>query len=291
MDLSSFLRLVLLAAIWGGSFLFMRVAANTFGPAFLVEARVGFAALSLLVVAIYLKRKLEFTRHWRHFMVLGLFNSALPFLFFGYAAQSLTVSTLSILNSTAPMWGALIGYLWHRTPLTPKSLLGMAFGICGVTILVGPDFSGSETANLLPLVAGALAAGCYGLATNYTKIAPNISSFNNAHGSMWAATIWLLPLLAIIPMRAVPSAIEISSVIALGVICTGIAFLLYFGLVERIGPTSTLTVTFMIPIFGILWGYLILDEPIGMSTLIGTSVVLVGTMLVTGFSPKKLFSR
>ncbi|MGI9919034.1 DMT family transporter [Vibrio owensii] len=291
MTAASFFRLLCLAAIWGGSFLFMRVAANTFGPAYLIEFRVGFAAIALLLISIYLKKKLSFTAHTKHFFIIGLFNTAAPFLFFAYAAQTLNASTLSILNSTAPIWGALIGFIWYRSPLTPKAILGMAIGIAGVAVLVGWSAVKIGDEAILPIIASLLAACSYGIATNYTKNAPQIPAFNNAHGSMWAAVIWVLPLLPFLPMRAEPTSIEWSSVVALGVVCTGLAYLLYFRLVSEVGPASALSVTFLIPVFGILWGYLILDEPIGFNTIIGTILVLSGTMLVTGFSPTAMLAK
>ncbi|QCO88498.1 DMT family transporter [Vibrio neocaledonicus] len=287
----SFFRLLCLAAIWGGSFLFMRVAANTFGPAYLIEFRVTFAAVALLLIAVYLKKKLTLTAHTKHFFIIGLFNSAVPFLLFAYAAQTLNASTLAILNSTAPIWGALVGFVWYRSPLTTKSVLGMLIGIGGVAVLVGLDTSTIGEEAMLPIAASLMASFSYGIATNYTKNAPQVPAFDNAHGSMWAAVIWVLPLLPFLPMRAEPSHFEWSSVVTLGVVCTGFAYLLYFRLVSDIGPASALTVTFLVPVFGILWGYLVLDEPVGSNTIIGTILVLSGTMLVTGFSPTAMLAK
>ncbi|MFH4667881.1 DMT family transporter [Vibrio alginolyticus] len=287
----SFFRLLCLAAIWGGSFLFMRVAANTFGPAYLIEFRVTFAAVALLLIAVYLKKKLTLTAHTKHFYIIGLFNSAVPFLLFAYAAQTLNASTLAILNSTAPIWGALVGFVWYRSPLTAKSVLGMLIGIGGVAVLVGLDTSTIGEEAMLPIAASLMASFSYGIATNYTKNAPQVPAFDNAHGSMWAAVIWVLPLLPFLPMRAEPSHFEWSSVVTLGVVCTGFAYLLYFRLVSDIGPASALTVTFLVPVFGILWGYLVLDEPVGSNTIIGTILVLSGTMLVTGFSPTAMLAK
>ncbi|MGI3012725.1 DMT family transporter [Vibrio alginolyticus] len=287
----SFFRLLCLAAIWGGSFLFMRVAANTFGPAYLIEFRVTFAAVALLLIAVYLKKKLTLTAHTKHFFIIGLFNSAVPFLLFTYAAQTLNASTLAILNSTAPIWGALVGFVWYRSPLTAKSVLGMLIGIGGVAVLVGLDTSTIGEEAMLPIAASLMASFSYGIATNYTKNAPQVPAFDNAHGSMWAAVIWVLPLLPFLPMRAEPSHFEWSSVVTLGVVCTGFAYLLYFRLVSDIGPASALTVTFLVPVFGILWGYLVLDEPVGSNTIIGTILVLSGTMLVTGFSPTAMLAK
>lgn len=287
----SFFRLLCLAAIWGGSFLFMRVAANTFGPAYLIEFRVTFAAVALLLIAVYLKKKVTLTAHTKHFFIIGLFNSAVPFLLFAYAAQTLNASTLAILNSTAPIWGALVGFVWYRSPLTAKSVLGMLIGIGGVAVLVGLDTSTIGEEAMLPIAASLMASFSYGIATNYTKNAPQVPAFDNAHGSMWAAVIWVLPLLPFLPMRAEPSHFEWSSVVTLGVVCTGFAYLLYFRLVSDIGPASALTVTFLVPVFGILWGYLVLDEPVGSNTIIGTILVLSGTMLVTGFSPTAMLAK
>ncbi|MEZ8811334.1 DMT family transporter [Vibrio alginolyticus] len=287
----SFFRLLCLAAIWGGSFLFMRVAANTFGPAYLIEFRVTFAAVALLLIAVYLKKKLTLTANTKHFFIIGLFNSAVPFLLFAYAAQTLNASTLAILNSTAPIWGALVGFVWYRSPLTAKSVLGMLIGIGGVAVLVGLDTSTIGEEAMLPIAASLMASFSYGIATNYTKNAPQVPAFDNAHGSMWAAVIWVLPLLPFLPMRAEPSHFEWSSVVTLGVVCTGFAYLLYFRLVSDIGPASALTVTFLVPVFGILWGYLVLDEPVGSNTIIGTILVLSGTMLVTGFSPTAMLAK
>lgn len=291
MSYASFIRLMMLAAIWGGSFLFMRIAANTFGPAYLIECRVGFAALSLLLVSYSLKRSLPFRQYFHHFMIIGLFNTALPFLLFAYSAQTLNASTLSVLNSTAVIWGALIGVLWHKAPLTKRVVLGMALGIFGVTVLVGVDAIQIGTQARLPIVAAIMAAFSYGIATNYTKSAPKVAAFDNAHGNMWAAVIWILPLLPFIPMRGAPTEVEMVSVVALGVVCTGAAYLLYFRLVADEGATSALSVTFLIPVFGILWGALILDEPVGWSTVFGTGLVLSGTMLVTHFSPLSLLKK
>lgn len=284
MDFPSFLRLILLAAIWGGSFLFMRIAANVMGPAVLIEARVLFAAIALLVISLYLKKKLELTKHTRHFFIIGLFNTALPFLLFAYAAQTLNASTLSILNSTAAIWGAVIGVFWTKTPLTKRGTLGLLIGVIGVAVLVGWDAVRIGEEATLPIIAGLMAACCYGIATNYAKNAPSVPAFNNAHGSMWAACLIVLPLIPFVPMREVPTQEVWLAVVLLGVVCTGAAYLLYFRLVTDIGPSSALSVTFLIPMFGILWGNLILGEPIGINTAVGTILVISGTMLVTGFS-------
>jgi len=290
MDTASFLRLLSLAAIWGASFLFMRIGAPVLGPGMLVELRVGFAALFLAVVGWFLHKRLRATEHWRHYLILGLFNSALPFLLYGYAAQTLSASLLSIINATAPIWGAILVALASRQGLQAKTLLGLVLGICGVAILVGFDAVVVHPGAELAIVAALGAALCYGIASTYARSAKTVEAFANAHGSMWAATLLMLPVLPFFPVIETPGVGVMASVLALGVICSGVAYLLYFRLIADVGPASALTVTFLIPVFGMLLGGLFLDEVVGWHSLLGALVVLAGTALVTGFSPRKLFA-
>lgn len=287
MSLASVLRLILLASIWGGSFLFMRLTANSLGPVFLIEGRVLAAALCLLLISFCLRRKLSFLSHLKHFFIIGAFNTAFPFLMFAYAAQTLNASTLAILNSTAPLFGAVIASVWQKERLKPKAGVGLLVGMLGVCTLVGQQALSLGEEGLWAIFACLLAAFMYGLSANYTKVAPAIPPFENAHGSMWAAVIIVLPLLPLIPIRD-PITLPISlSVLTLGIVCTGFAYLLYFRLVKDDGPASALSVTFLVPLFGILWGYLFLEEAIGLNTFLGALLVISGTILVTGFSFKK----
>jgi drug/metabolite transporter (DMT)-like permease len=280
------LSLFTLAALWGGSFLFVRIAANPLGPAVLIETRVAFAALTLLVVSFFLKKSLHFMSNIKHFLILGLFNSALPFLLFAYSAQILNVSTLAILNSTAPIWGAIIGAVWTRTWLTKEVVFGLVLGMIGVSVLVGWEAINVGDEAIIPMIAALMGAFSYGVATNYAKNAPSVEPFNNAHGSMWASVILVLPLVPFMPVREVVSVDIVFAVFALGAVCTGLAYLLYFRLIKELGASSALTVTFIIPVFGILWGYLFLGETVGINAIIGTVLVVTGTMFVTGFASR-----
>jgi len=291
MNASSIARLLILSAIWGGSFIFMRIAVPALGPVVLMEFRVLLAALFLAGVALLLKSRLETGTHWKHYLILGLFNSALPFLLFGYAALTLPASLLAILNATAPIWSTLIGVLWLRQRLTPKTFLGLCLGIIGVALLVGLDRAMLQPGAELAAAAALGAAFCYGIASLYAKQARAVEPFANAHGSMWAATLWLLPASFFFPPPALPGTDIMLTVLVLGVVCSGVAYLLYFRLIAEIGAAPALTVTFLIPLFGVLWGYLFLDEAIGWHTLGGAFIVIAGTALVTGFSPRLLFAR
>ncbi len=280
------LCLVSLAAIWGSSFLFIRIGVPVLGPALLMEIRVALAAVFLLLAAGFLKKSLPPIQHWRHFLIVGFVNSALPFLLFAYAVQTLTASLLSIINATAPLWGALIGALWYRQSLKRRQMAGLLLGVAGVSVLVGFDSAAQLEGASLALLAGFGAACLYGVASVYAQSVAHIAPFDNAHGSMWAATLLLLPLVPFSPIRTVPDAPILLAVLMLGVLCTGFAYLLYFRLVADVGASAALSVTFLIPIFGIFWGYLFLGEPVGWHTVLGTLLVLLGTALVTGFLPR-----
>ncbi|MDF0605811.1 DMT family transporter [Neisseriaceae bacterium TC5R-5] len=284
MTTANLIRLTLLSAIWGSSFLFMRISVTAFGPALLIFARVGLAALFLLIIARQLHKTLPIRQHWRHFLLLGLFGSGLPFLLFAFAAQTVTASLLSILNATAPMWAVVIATVWQRKRLALPSLLGLLLGVLGVALLAGINTMQLAGDSRWALLAGLAAPFCYGIATVYTQSAPAVDPYANAHGSMWAATVLLAPLLLSSPLPStLPSLSMMMAVVVLGVLCSGVAYLLYFRLIADIGAAPALTVTYLTPVFGILWGVLFLNESVGWHTLAGSLCVLGGTALVTGW--------
>lgn len=291
MATASLIRLVVLAAIWGASFLFTRISVPVLGPTLLVEWRVGLAAIFLAAMSVLLNRRLDIKTQWKYFLVLGLFNSALPFLLFSFAARTVSASLLSIINATAPIWGAIIGAVWARHTLSVKTIFGLCLGVVGVAILVGFDEITLRPGAGVAITAALCAAGCYGIANLYAKAAKSVEPFSNAHGSMWGATLLVAPALPFFPANAVPGIGIMAAVLALGVLCTGIAYLLYFRLLADVGAESALTVTFLIPVFGVLWGFLFLDETVGWHTVVGSLIVIIGTALVTNFSPVHLFAK
>ena len=291
MSSASLVRLLSLSAIWGASFLFMRMGAPVLGPALLIELRVGLAAIFLTVVGLLLKESLSIREHWKHFLVLGLLNSALPFLLFSFAAQTLSASLLSILNATAPIWGAVIGAVLTRTAMTRRAGLGLGLGVAGVAVLVGFDPAALREGAPSAIALGLGAAFSYGIATHYAKSARKVAPFANAHGSMWAATLLVAPVVPFYSNAVMPTAPVALAVVALGVLCSGVAYLLYFRLIADIGAAPALTVTFLVPVFGVMWGHFLLDEPVGWKTLAGACIVVLGTALVTGFTPSVLVAK
>jgi len=285
MSTANLFRLILLAAIWGGSFLFMRIAAPVLGAAVLIEYRVLFASLFLAAMALALKKPLNLRQHWKHYLILGLFNSALPFLMFAFAARTLSASLLAVLNATTPLWGTLIGAVWTRQMVSAKVMLGLALGACGVALLVGFDHVTTKPGAGIAIAAVLFASFNYGIASNYAKQAKTVEPFANAHGSMWASTLLVLPALPFFPAPGEPTLGIMGAVLALGVLCSGVAYLIYFRLIQDVGPSSALTVTFLSPLFGILWGVLFLQESVGWYTFAGAAIVITGTALVTGFRP------
>lgn len=291
MTRSDLLRLLALAAIWGASFLLMRIASPVLGAAYLAEGRVLVAAVFLYGLTLVLHKNRRLLPHWKHFLIVGFFNSALPFLLFGFAALHLSASQLSILNATAPIWAFLIALGIGTEQLQFKRSLGLLLGVIGVTILFGDALLELKTDTLWAMGLGLGAAFCYGIASNYAKTAKGMDSFDQAHGSMWAAAILLLPTLPFLPMRTEPTTMSVLAVLAIGIICSGVAYLLYFRLIQDTGATSALTVTFLIPIFGTAWGILFLNESLSWNGIVGMVVILIGTSLVTGFDLSKFLTR
>ncbi len=287
MNAASLARLFFLAAIWGASFLFMRVGVPAFGPVALIMFRVTIAAAFLWLASLWLRHELQLAQRWRYFLILGILNSAFPFLLFAYAAQSLPASLLSILNATSPLFGAAFAALWLRTPLTLAVALGLTFGLAGVTVLVGQNAVLADDTHWLALAAGLLAPASYSVASIYTRTQPRLTSpFANAHGSMWMASLTVLPLFLFAPVRHSPDAVDWTAVALLGTVCTGAAYLLYFRLIHDVGPTRALSVTFLIPVFGVLWGALFLGESVTLSMVIGGTIVLSAIAFVSAPAKK-----
>ncbi len=272
-------ELLLLGAIWGASFLFMRVAAPEFGPVPLIAIRVAIAAACLSLILASQGKWAVLRGSWRKLSFLGTINSALPFSLFAFATLSLTAGFAAVLNATAPLFGALVAFVWLRERPRPKQVLGLWIGFVGVVLLVWHKLS--VQGDLTAIFAALLAATGYGIASHFAKRQlPGLEPLAVATGSLVAASavlavpaVWLWP-------AHIPSLKSWGCVLALGLFCTALAYAMYFRLIVRVGPTKAILVTYLIPVFGILWGRLFLSEQITLRTLLGGTVILIGTTIV-----------
>lgn len=284
-DLTDFL---LLAALWGASFLFMRVAAPAFGAFALVEVRVAIAAAFLLPLLAWRGGLAALRAHAPTLAVVGVLNSAIPFVLFTYSTLTITAGFASILNATVPMWAALVAWLWLRERIRAAQWLGLAIGLAGVVLLVWGRIDlrpgGSQWSATLAIAAALLASLSYGVAANYTKRRlAGVNTLAVATGSQIAAALALAPF-ALATWPAAPVGVrDWAAAIALGVACTGLAYILYFRLIDRVGAMRAASVTFLIPLFGVLWGAVFLSEAITLQMAAGGAVILVGTALALGF--------
>lgn len=275
--------LFLLGALWGASFLFIRVAVPEFGPFALVEVRVALAALVLSGLVLARGRSLKIWTWRRPFLLLGFVNVAVPFTLISASEVHLTASLAAILNSTTVLFTAVIASFWLGDPLTARKASGIVLGIFGVGVLVGWDplpLNGMVVLSVLAVLGGSLAYGIGGVYAKKTFV--GLPPASMAVGQLSSAALLMLPLTAAVPPSRSPSALALACLLALALLSTAFAYLLFFYLLENAGPTSTSTVTLIVPVFGLLFGVVLLGEPVGVGTLVGLAVVLLSVALVTG---------
>ncbi len=278
---------VMLAAIWGASFMFMRTASQEMGPLASAGMRVIIAALFLLPILWFKGLGGALRKHWKITLSVGVLNSALPFVCFTYALLSITTGLSAILNATVPLFGALVAWLWLKDRPSGSRMLGLAVGFIGVTMLAWDKASFKPDANGLStgwaVLACLLACLCYGTAASVAKrYMAGLPSLVSATGSQIGASIALMPLTLLYWPAQAPSLQAWGSVLVLGVVCTGLAYILYFRLIERAGPARALAVTFAIPAFAVFYGVLLLGESITPWMVICALVIIAGTTLSTG---------
>ncbi len=275
--------LLVLSALWGGSFLFIRVAAPAFGPIVLIEARVVLAGLVLLGWALLAGRLRSPRGHWRAFLVIGIFNSALPFTLISAAELTLTASLAATLNATTPLFGAVVSALWLGEAVTVKKVLGLLLGFAGVVVLVGLGPLPLTAPVLLGVGASLVAALSYAASAVYTKgHTHGVPPLATSTYSQLGAALVLLPAVPFAVPAQPPTAAALWSLLALSLACTAFAYLLYFRLIANLGPTRAMLVTYLSPAFGILWGALFLAEPLSVATFAGFGLILASVGLVAG---------
>ena len=277
------IEFIALGAIWGSSFLFMRLGAADFG--FVATAGVRVAIASVLLLPI-----LWFSGHWRslqhnaaRILFIGLINSALPFLMFAYAVMHISTGLSSILNATAPLFGALIAWLWLKDRLTLSRSLGLVIGFAGVALLAADKASFRPGGDGWAVLACLVATLCYGYSASYTKrYLSGVHPLALASGSQLGAALGLaLPTLWWWPEHH-PGWTPWLSLLVLGALCSGAAYIMYFRLIAQLGPARAITVTFLVPVFGVLYGTTLLGEQLTAWMLGCGAVVVLGTAMSSG---------
>ncbi len=279
--------LVFLAALWGSSFIFLRIAALEMDPGWIAFLRTGLSALAVLVYTTALRLPLEIARHWRAYLIVGSLNASLPWLLYSYAGKSLPASYMVMMNSLTPIFVVLYSAMIAGERITLTRVAGMILGCAGVAMIVGlgPLKINREVVIAVALCLVSVSAYALGGIATRRYGREQDSSVLTA-GSMLLATPLLIPTLgpamSLDPASSGPSLAAILALLALGVGSSGIGYLIYYRLVARIGATRSLTVTYLMPLFGTFYGVALLGEPFGIGMAAGGITVLLATALVTG---------
>ena len=277
-------RFIALAALWGASFLFMRIGGHEFGALPTAGLRVAVATLFLLPILLWRGLGPQLAQHWRKVLFVGIFNSAIPFVCFTYALLSISTGLSAILNASVPLFGALVAWLWLGDRPQRTRMLGLVIGFVGVSMLAWdkasfkPDASGLSSG--WAVLACLLACVCYAIAASFTKrYLGGLPALVTAAGSQLGAALFLvLPALWFWPQQT-PGAGAWMAELALGVLCTGVAYILFFWLIENIGPARALTVTFVLPVFAVIYGLIFLGETVSLWMLLCATIIICGTAL------------
>ncbi len=273
----------MLGALWGASFLFMRIATPQFGPVALITLRVLIAGLVLLPLMIHRGAAPAMRQNLIPIVTLGIINSAIPFSLLAFATLTLTAGFTSILNGTTPLWGGVLAWFWLHDRLSPMRIAGLLIGFVGVALLIWPNVGEGPAGSQLGLIAGTLAAALYAIGANFAKKRlSHVPPIALATGTQLGAFAALAPIAIFVWPSEPISALGWVSVLVLGVACTAAAYILYFRLIANVGPANTMTVTYLIPAFAMGWGALALGEEITTEMLIACGVILLGTALATG---------
>lgn len=286
---------IALGALWGSSFLFMRFSTVEFGPLPTAAGRVGIAAAFLLPIMLLRGLWPELKKHWPKIFLLGIFNSAIPFACFSFSLLAITTGLSAILNATVPMFGALIAWAWLKDKPAMSRIIGLVIGFAGVALLAWDKATftadAANPSGIAPgwaVLACLLACVCYGIAASFTKkYMGGIHPLVTATGSQLGASLALCIPAALLWPNEMPSAMAWSALVALGIACTGVAYILFFRLIASAGPQRTLTVTFLIPVFAVFYGAVFLKESVTPWMLLCAVVIVCGTALAMGLLPVK----
>jgi drug/metabolite transporter (DMT)-like permease len=283
MTRANLIRLFSLAAIWGAAFLFLRIAVPALGALQTTVLRVLIGGLAMFLYAKAMKVECGWRKYWKHYIAIGAINSALPFSLFAYGAAHLPSSYEILLNSATPLFAAIFAALWMNEAMTLQKTLGLLIGAAGVALVAGIAPPGADMQFGICVAAGLLGAACYGISGIYIrKFTPGIAPAAMAGCSQLAAAALMSPVFLHMPPASALTLPVTASLLSLALLCSGAAYLLYFRLLAEAGPSRALTVTFLMPVFGMFWGTLFLHEAVTTSMLAGCGLIVSGTALVLG---------
>jgi drug/metabolite transporter (DMT)-like permease len=288
-------QFVALGAIWGSSFMFMRLAVADFGPVATATLRVSLGALFLLPLLLWRGQWPALRARWPAIFFVGLLNSGIPFALFAFSLLTITTGLSSIINATVPMFGALVAWLWLGERPGLWRIVGLVLGFLGVSLLAW-DQAGLRATAVHPIWAMAACLGAcisYALAASYTRLyLQDVPPLAAATGSQIGAALGMaLPALWLWPQQT-PSQGAWLSLLVLGALCTGVAYLLYFRLLSSASPSRALAVTYLIPLFAVSYGVTLLDEPFTSGMGLSALIILLGTAMATGMiDPGALLRR
>jgi drug/metabolite transporter (DMT)-like permease len=273
-----------LAALWGASFLFIRIASPAIGPFPTIQGRLTIAAVALLIYIYMIGKSTGWGQLWKQYLIIGALNAAIPFTLIATASLHLNASMLAIINSMTPLFTALVVWGWMKEKLSTRKWIGISVGIIGVAILVGWSPIPFTSEVIIAILLSILSTVSYGFAGVYAKKSfGGVPPLSVAFGQQMGATLLLIPftLFNIPKTTSVITPIVALSVVGVALFCTAIGYLLYFYLIASVGPTKTLSVTFMIPMFGMIWGVVFLNEQITLGMIVGLLVILSSIFLIS----------
>ncbi len=288
MPIPEVMRLIFLSAIWGGSFLFLRIATPEFGPFAVVWLRVTLAAVCLSPILLRKQNRQSLRSCGPGMIVIALLGAAIPFSLLSYATLSLETGTTAVINALTPVFTMLVTLAWVRQSPTRWQVLGLGSGLMGILILTWAELSFEVGGGGWAVAAALIATMCYAVATNFLKIRmPEASAQAVTFGSMAGASLVLAPLAFFSwPEKAVSSGSWVA-VVLLAVVSTALAYLIFYRLMTQVSALAATSVTFLVPVFAFLWGGLILGESISFQTVIGMVIAMTGTALTLGLWPRK----
>ena len=286
MELKNWILLILLGAVWGSAFMFIKISADDFGPILLVNLRLLLAGALFLPFLLQKKYLAYFKSHFSGILILGIFSNAFPFTMFSYASLGATSNMLGILNGTTAFMTMVVAYFWLKESITPKQIFGIILGFLGILVLVNPA-NGSATlgASGFALV-GALSYSFSGVYIQKYQL--NANKFVLIGWAMLFGGLFLIPLSFFNLPDQMPDNNAIAALLWLGIVSTGIAYLGYIRLIEQIGAVRTSTVTYLLPVFSIIWGSIFLQEKITWIIFGGFIFVMIGMYFANNKSTKAL---